>query len=197
MWRSTAGCVQGEVRLTAAPGTSRRPSPPGGFSLCLCPFLLRSAACLTLAHPAAGGGCLNAPLPRGFPDARQLPRAADGRTDGRLPRSSRSCVLVVRSALSGPLASCREQAFLAGGSCLCVEAPFFQSSASSPRQACPGSPLPSSSPLAQQGQPHPHLTGPTWVPQPQLEPIGNRGPSPQPHSTSPPPLEPTPGTFNN
>ena len=221
MWRSTAGCVQGEVRLTAAPGTSRRPSPPRGFSLCLCPFLLRSAACLTLAHPAAGGGCLDAPLPRGFPDARQLPCAADGRTAGRLARSSRSCVLVVRSALSGPLAGCREQAFLAGGSCLCVEAPFFQSSASSPRQACPGSPLPSSSPLAQQGQPHPqppwlplglpqpiptcslfqtlaqphpHLTGPTWVPQPQLEPIGNRGPSPQPHSTSPPPLEPTPGT---
>ena len=142
-------------------------------------------------------------------------------TAGRPPRSSRSCVLVVRSALSGPLAGCREQAFLAGGSCLCVEAPFFQSSASSPRQACPGSPLPSSSPLAQQGQPHPqppwlplglpqpiptcslfqtlaqphpHLTGPTWVPQPQLEPIGNRGPSPQPHSTSPPPLEPAPGT---
>jgi len=36
-----------------------------------------------------------------------------------------------------------------------VEPPLFHSSASSCRQACPGSPLPSWSPLAQQGWPHP------------------------------------------
>jgi len=39
-------------------------------------FLLRSAGCLTLAHPGAGGGCLDASLPRSFPDTRRLTRAA-------------------------------------------------------------------------------------------------------------------------
>ena len=124
------------MRLTAAPGAGRRPSPPRRFSLCLCPFLLRSAACPTLAHSAARSGRLDAPHPQGFLDTWRL---------GPLPQLP-------------------------------------------PGQPCPGSPLSSSSPFPQQGQPHPQ---PHWphLGLPQLEPSRNRG-----HCQSPTAPQPLPCT---
>ena len=182
MWRSTAGCVQGEVRLTAAPGTSRRPSPPGGFSLCLCPFLLHSAACLTLAHPAAGGGCLNAPLPRGFPDARRLPRAANGRTAApQLPE------LRAGGALCSVWASC----WLQGAGIPCWRqlpvcgSPFLSVLSQLPQAGMPRQPPPQLEPLGTAG-PAPSsasLAAPGAAPaHPHLQPFSNLGPAPSsPH----------------
>ena len=179
------------MRLTAAPGAGRRPSPPRRFSLC--PFLLCSATYLTLAHSAAHSRGLDAPHLEGFLNTWWLTHIVNRGTELPAPCAGG---LLCWGWLGGILPCHRDCLFLAGGSCLCrtpldsllSQLPFL----SSLRQPCPGSPLSSWSPFPQQGQPHPqphwpHLGLPQL--QPQLGPIGNRG-----HCQSPTAPQPLPCT---
>jgi len=148
-------------------------------------FLFLSAGCSILIQPGAGGGCLNASVPRGFPDTRQLTHTAHGSTElpepcsagtlcqvwlrGILPCHGSGCFLLEVAACGSPFILLLGQLLQAGmpGQPPPQPEPLgtAESAPSSPHRLHPGlpQPIPTCSLLNALAQPHPHLMGPTWA----------------------------------